>query len=61
MAAWGKKETQAEKDDKKLANELADETPADQQVGLYPDRNTPQLGPFGAKQPSLAGGRKEKG
>jgi hypothetical protein len=50
MFGLGKKETPAEKEaDKKaqdLANKLADETPPDQQVDLY--AQTPQLGPFGA-------------
>jgi hypothetical protein len=50
MFGLGNKETDEEKAEKKaeqdLANKLADETPADEQVDLY--AQTPQLGPFGA-------------
>jgi hypothetical protein len=50
MFGFGKQKTEAEKEADKeatdLANKLADETPPDQQVDLYPQ--TPQLGPFGA-------------
>jgi len=46
MFGLGKKETDAEKDAKELANKLADETPADEQLDLY--AQTPQLGTFGA-------------
>ena len=45
MFGLGKKSPE-EKAAKDLANKLADETPADEQEGLYPE--TPQLGPFGA-------------
>jgi hypothetical protein len=64
---FGKKETAAEKEADKeakaLANKLADETPADEQVDLF--AQTPQLGPFGAIPSSKGVGgafvdRKEK-
>ena len=46
MFGLGKKKSEADKEAQELANKLADETPADEQEGLYPQ--TPQLGPFGA-------------
>lgn len=45
MFGLGKK-TEAEKEAQRLANKLADETPADEQEGIFPQ--TPQLGPFGS-------------
>jgi hypothetical protein len=63
MFGLGRKETEAEKEAKELANKLADETPPDEQVDLY--AQTPQLGTFGGIPSSTdAGGqfidRKEK-
>jgi hypothetical protein len=47
-----KKETPEEKEEKDLANKLAGETPADEQVDLY--ASGPQIGAFG-EIPSSAG------
>jgi hypothetical protein len=58
MFGLGKKETveekEADKEAKDLANKLADETPPDQQVDLYPQ--TPQLGTFGEIPSSTGAG-----
>jgi hypothetical protein len=54
MFGLGKKETEAEKEARELANKLADETPPDQQVDLYPQ--TPQLGTFGEIPSSTGAG-----
>jgi hypothetical protein len=45
-ARFGKKQTDEEKAAKTLANELADETPGNEQDGLFAP--TAQLGPFGS-------------
>lgn len=52
MFGLGKKQTEAEKEAKQLANKLADETPPDEQIGLIPE--TPQLSAFGAIPASSA-------
>ena len=53
MFGLGKK-TPEEKAAQELANKLADETPADEQEGLYPE--TPQLGPSGSIPSGVAQG-----
>jgi hypothetical protein len=50
---FGKKETDAEKAAKDLANKLADETPPDEQVDLYPP---PGLNAFGEIPASTGAG-----
>ena len=58
MFGLGKQETAAEKEADKaaqeLANKLADETPSDEQVDLYPP--TRQLGTFGEIPSSTGAG-----